>query len=292
MTDGTVGIAAQHLGTGKLVAMNGDERFPLASVCKVPLALHILALVDERKLSLDEDIAVLPRDVWSGVSDIEKRWPNQKKFRLGEMLELMVARSDNTAEEALFRIGGGSRGITERLRQWKLDGVRVDRSERQCVLDLSGVQHYPPPEQWTDAGIRQSIDAVPSAVRHKAILNSLKDPRDKGTPKGTVAMFARAFRGEFLSRSSSAYLIDILKSTNTFPTRLKGALPPGTVVAHKTGSYGDVNGLAAATNDSGVIFLPDNGQLAISVYVKASTRNDAERDNVIAQAALAAFENL
>jgi beta-lactamase class A len=290
MTDGTVGIAAQHLGTGNLVAMNGDERFPLASVCKVPIAMHILALVDEGRLSLDEDIEVLPRDVWSGVSDIAKRWPNQKKFRLGEMVELMIARSDNTAEETLFRIGGGRPGITERLRRWKVDGVRVDRSERQCVLDLNGVEQYPPPEQWTDAGIRQLIDAVPTAVRYKATMKYLKDPRDKGTPKGTVAMFARAFRGEFLSRSSSTYLIDILKSTNIFPTRLKGALPSGTIVAHKTGSYENLNGLTAATNDSGVIFLPNDGQLAISVYVKASTRNDAERDYVIAQAARAAFE--
>src|SRR5438093_201026 len=91
-TDGTVGVAALHLGTGNLVAMNGDERFPLASVCKVPLAMHILALVDEKKLSPDQDIEVLPRDVMSGVSDIAKRWPNQRKFRLGEMVELMVAR--------------------------------------------------------------------------------------------------------------------------------------------------------------------------------------------------------
>src|SRR5262245_32372415 len=96
-TDGIVGIAAMHVGTGYLATMNGDERFPVASVCKVPIAMHILALVDEGKLSLDQDIEVLPRDVWSGVSDIAKRWPNQRKFRLGEMLELMVARSDNTA---------------------------------------------------------------------------------------------------------------------------------------------------------------------------------------------------
>jgi beta-lactamase class A len=289
-TDGTVGIAALHLGTGHLVTMNGDERFPLASVCKVPIAMHILALVDEGRLSLNEDIEVLPRDVWSGVSQIAPRWPNQKQFRLGEMVELMVARSDNTAEETLFRIGGGGPAMAARFRQWKIEGVRVDRSERQCVLDFNGVEPSPPPEQWTDGSLAQRINGVPEAVRSRATLQFLKDPRDKGTPKGTVTMFARVFRGEFLSRTSTAYLIDVLKSTNSFPTRLKGALPSGIAVAHKTGSYGSVNGLAAATNDSGVIFLPNGGQLAISVYIKASTRNDAERDDVIAKATFAAFE--
>lgn len=289
-TDGTVGIAALHLGTHHLVTLNGDERFPLASVCKVPIAMHILALVDEGKLSLNQDIEVLPRDVWSGVSQIARLWPNRKTFRLGEMAELMVARSDNTAEETLFRIGGGQPAIAERFRQWKIEDVRVDRSERQCVLDFNGVEPSPPPEQWTDRGIAEMIDGVSEAVRYKAALQHLKDPRDKGTPKGTVTMFARLFRGDLLSRSSTAYLINILKSTNSFPTRLKGALPPGSVVAHKTGSYGSVNGWTAATNDSGVIFLPKGAQLAISVYVKASTRNDAERDDIIAKAALAAFD--
>src|SRR4051812_19163799 len=130
-TDGTVGIAALHIGTHRLVTLNGDERFPLASVCKVPIAMHILALVDEGKLSLNQDVEVLPRDVWSGVSQIAPRWPNQKNFRLGEMVQLMVARSDNTAEEALFRVGGGHPAITGHLRKWKVEGVRVDRSERQ-----------------------------------------------------------------------------------------------------------------------------------------------------------------
>ena len=67
-TDGTVGIAAAHLGTGKLVTMNGGERFPLASVMKVPLAMHILALVDEGRLSLDEDVEVL-REASQAVDD-------------------------------------------------------------------------------------------------------------------------------------------------------------------------------------------------------------------------------
>src|SRR5438105_14934496 len=67
-TDGTVGIAALHLGTRHLVAMNGDERFPLASFCQVPLALRILALVDQRYLSLNEDLAAVPCDVLLHVS--------------------------------------------------------------------------------------------------------------------------------------------------------------------------------------------------------------------------------
>jgi beta-lactamase class A len=119
----------------------------------------------------------------------------------------------------------------------------------------------------------------------------LADPRDTGTPNGTVQLLARAFRGEVLSKSSTGQLIEVLKATTTFPTRLKGLLPPGTVVAHKTGSAGPVKGLYAATNDSGVIVLPNGGLLAVSVYVKASTRKDSVRDAIIARIARAAFDS-
>jgi beta-lactamase class A len=290
-TDGTVGAAALHLASGRLVSLNGDERFPLASVCKLSIAMDIFALVDEGTLALNRGIEVLPRDVWAGVGNIADRWPMQRRFPLDEMIGSMVAQSDNTAEETLFRIGGGGPAMAARFRQWNIRGMRVDRSERQCDLDRNGVVRVPPPDQWTDASINALIDRTTPEIRYRATLRCLHDPRDTGTPNGTVQLLARAFRGEVLSKTSTARLIEILKSTTTFPTRLKGLLPPGTIVAHKTGSTRAVRGLTAATNDSGVIFLPNGDRLAVSVYVKASTRADAARDSIIARIARAAFDN-
>jgi beta-lactamase class A len=180
--------------------------------------------------------------------------------------------------------------MAARFREWKIEGVRVDRSERQCGLDLTGVDPQPPPNQWTDALITALLAKTTPEMRYRATLHYLADPRDTGTPNGTVQLLARAFRGELLSKPSTARLVQILRATTTFSTRLKGLLPEGTVVAHKTGSTGTVKGLTAATNDSGVIFLPNGGQLAVSVYVKASTKSDTARDRVIARIAKAAFD--
>jgi beta-lactamase class A len=290
LTDGTVGAAVLNLDSGRLASMHGDERFPLASVCKLPIAMNILALVDEGRLALNDKIEILPQDVVSSVSPIARRWPAQRSFPLDEMLELMVASSDNTAVEALFRIGGEAPAMKARFRKWGIAGMRVDRSERQCGLDRNGVENYPPPAEWTDAGVNMLTAKVPPAVRYRATLRYLADPRDTGTPNATVQLLAGLFRGELLSRQSSARLIEILKSTTTFPGRLKGALPPGTVVAHKTGSTDTVNRLTGVTNDSGVIFRPDGSRIAVSVYVKASTRLDAVRDSVIARIARAAYD--
>ncbi len=93
-SDGEVGAAALHLRSGRFARLNGGDRFPLASLCKLPIAMNILALVDEGRLALDQQIEVLPRDIVRSVSDIAARWPAQRRFLLDEMLELMVAHSD------------------------------------------------------------------------------------------------------------------------------------------------------------------------------------------------------
>src|SRR5438874_10499087 len=66
-TGGTVGASALHFASGQAASLHGGDRFPMASVCKFPIALHILAMVDEGKLALDREIAIPPYDLVPGV---------------------------------------------------------------------------------------------------------------------------------------------------------------------------------------------------------------------------------
>ena len=291
-TDGEVGAACLHLTTGRATSMNGTHRFPLASVCKFPIAAHMLALVDEGKFTLDQPIEILPQDVTRQVSPIGERWPGQRQFPLNELLEVMVTRSDNTAVETLFRVGGGAPALAARFHRWGVRGVRVDRSEMQCNLDSSGIVDYPPRSQWDSETFDRLIANPDPAKRERAMRLFLADPRDTGTPNDTVQLLARAFSGELLSNPSTTRLLEILRATTTGRGRLKGLLPEGTIVGHKTGSTGTFRGLTAGTNDVGVITLPNGqGLLAVAVYVKASTRDDATRDGLIARIARAAYDS-
>ena len=56
-----------------------------------------------------------------------------------------------------------------------------------------------------------------------------------------------------LSRESQALLLKLMTEAITGTKRLKGELPAGTVVAHKTGTGGTRNGITSATNDIGII---------------------------------------
>jgi beta-lactamase class A len=72
--------------------------------------------------------------------------------------------------------------------------------------------------------------------------------------------------------------------------RLKGMLPAGTPVAHKTGTGGTRDGVTSATNDVGIITLPNGKHIAIAAFVGDSRADEKTREAVIARAAKAAWD--
>ncbi len=291
-SDGTVGAAALHLPSGQHVSLNGQRAFPLASVCKLPIAMRILQMVDEGKLRLNQEIEVLPQEVWpSWDGDLAARWPQQHRWTLDELIRLMVAESDNTAVHTLFRIGGAQAGMAASFKRWRAESVRVDRYEGECYLASHGVFDPPPFTEWRPGLFEELVGKAPVAQQEAGMQKFLADARDTGTPDGTVELLARLFRGQLLSPHSTQRLKEVLESTSTGKGRLKGMLPPNTVVAHKTGTTSTVKKLNGATNDVGVILLPGNfGQLAVAVYITASRQDQAAREQIIAHLARVAYD--
>jgi beta-lactamase class A len=98
-------------------------------------------------------------------------------------------------------------------------------------------------------------------------------------------LLEKIWRGQILSDDSSALLIDIMERCQTGEARLKGILPEGTVVAHKTGTVGKT------TNDVGIITLPgDAGHVVVAAFVKESEYDVPQRERAIAEAARAAHD--
>jgi beta-lactamase class A len=59
---------------------------------------------------------------------------------------------------------------------------------------------------------------------------------------------------------------------------------------HKAGTSDTGNGVTYATNDIGLITLPDGRRMAIAVFITDSTADEATRDSVIARIAKAAYD--
>ncbi len=286
--DGTAGAAALNFRTGESITLRATARFPMASVCKLPIAIAIFNLIDKGKLSRDQMIDIPLYDIFPGVSPIADRYPHQKQFPLDEMVQLMVAKSDNTAVQTLFRLAGGQPGLASCFQQWKVDGMRVDRDERTCTLESVGVRNIPPVAEWTPGMGEALIAKVPAADQLAAFRRFIQDPRDSVTPLSAVQLLTKLHQGELLSKPSTARIIQILESTTTAPGRIKGLLPPGNVVAHKTGTTTTtVGGLNGSTNDAGIVA----GRFAIAVFIKSSTASADVRDKIIARISRAAFDH-
>ena len=84
-------------------------------------------------------------------------------------------------------------------------------------------------------------------------------------------------------------LLELLVNSRPGAKRIKGLLPAGTVVAHKTGTSATIKGVTSATNDVGIITLPDGSQLAIVVFVSDTRADEKTREEVIAKIAEAAW---
>ena len=111
------------------------------------------------------------------------------------------------------------------------------------------------------------------------------------TPLAMTELFCKFYKDSILSSSSSKFLWDALASNIYGGGRIKGLLPAGTVVAHKTGTSGvNDKGIAAATNDAGIVVLPGGGHLAITVFVSDSPDNEKARDKIIAEIAKSAWD--
>jgi beta-lactamase class A len=111
------------------------------------------------------------------------------------------------------------------------------------------------------------------------------------TPAAMVALLVRMARqGLGLLPTSAKHLEDLLFQVGTGAKRIKGVLPPGTPVAHKSGTSRSQNGKTDATNDVGLISLPNGSRIAIAVFVHDSPADERTCEETIAKLARAVYD--
>lgn len=281
--NGTVGVGAIHLETGREVYLNRGDRFPMASTYKVPIAVQLLTRVDRGELGLDSLIELQQGDLHPGSGTLTPLFDDPGVLlSVHNLLELMLIISDNSATDITMRLAGGAEAVTQRMEALGLEGISVNRPTILLIADWLGIPELPPRSEWKPAMFPELYQATTQEQRDSAEAVFDVDPQDTATPEGMAGLLARLWHGELLSDSSTALLLDIMRRCTTGRNRLKGLLAPGTEVAHKTGTIG------GTTNDVGIITLPhDAGHVVAVVFVKQSTVEIPDRERVIAHIARA-----
>jgi beta-lactamase class A len=257
-TNGKVGVAVLGVENNDTLTINGKSRFPMQSVYKYPLAIAVLNQVDKKKLSLDQKIHLeksdLLPDTWS---PLREKYPDGNvDVTLDELLTVTVAQSDNNGCDILFRLMGGPKKVGKYIHSLGVRDISIVATEAEMHKDWS-VQY-----------------------------------RNWSSPAAMARLLYKFYIGGILSEKSREYLYQVMVKTSTGPGRLKGSLPEGTVVAHKTGSSGeDENGIAPATNDVGIVTLPNGKRFIIVVFVSDSKADEKTRDAVIAKVTKAVWDS-
>jgi len=259
VNDGRLGIAATDLETGKTISFAGSHPFPMASTVKVAIAGTYLAGVDQGRFNLDQLY----------------RYGRRATLTANQLMERMLIRSDNGAADILLKAVGGPEAVNAWLSRAGIRGQRMDRSIAKLVYD---------DRRWTGRRVPVNMPKTPLEVAESATLTAdgqldpafVGDARDTSTPSAMVQLLAKLHKGALLTADSTEYLFDVMARCATGRSRLKGQLPAGTPVAHKTGT------LAGVSDDVGIVTLPNGHHLAVAVFAKGM-RTEWERDRNIAQ---------
>jgi len=271
--EGNVGVYAVVIETGQTATLNENDHFAMQSLVKIPISMAVLKMVDDMKFRLGQLVNVEEGDMATSNqrSPIRNRFPQGTQMIAEELIKDAIVESDGTASDVLQRTAGGAASIQSYVDSLGVSDVKIVWSHREFGSEWS--RQY---DNWL---------TPKSATMLLEKLWSFSSQARNSDRTGTGGGESRE-----LSKQSADLLLKFMTESKNPNNRILGMLPEGTVVAHKTGTGGTQDGITSATNDIGIITLPNGNHVAIAILVGDSKAGPAARADVIAKIAKAVFD--
>jgi beta-lactamase class A len=242
--DAKIGIAVLHLELGDTLSINNLHGYPMQSVYKFPLAIAVLHQVDKNKISLQQKINITKADLNPNTwSPLQKKFPDGEiDLTVAELLDYTVSKSDNNTCDVLFRLMKGTQRVEKYIHGLGYKNIAIKTTEAEMAVNSDSIEKT----NWCH-------------------------------PLEMVHILAGFHKQEHLSERSNQFLMKLMVESSNSDKRIKGMLPPTTMVAHKTGTGNHV------VNDVGIISLPDGGHVAIAIFIQHSKEPFEASENMIAK---------
>src|SRR6185503_3246266 len=266
--NGRVGIAVQSVNEGWTAGWKADELYPQQSVSKLWVSITALDAVDKGRVRLDDRVTLTKSDLTlfhQPIAALISR-SGAHTTTLADLMFKAITTSDNTCNDKLMRAVGGPEAVRAMIRQKHLGAIRFYNGERALQSRIAGLLWSP--SYSIGNAFFEARNALPLSVRQSAFNRYVDDPYDGAAPSAIVNALARLKRGELLSPSSTARLLNIMGNTHTGPNRLKGGLQPGWTLSHKTGTGQQLDGIQAGYNDIGILTAPNGRSYTVAVMIK------------------------
>jgi beta-lactamase class A len=245
-----IGIGYKNLKTGETLFLHNDKVYPTMSVYKFHLALYILHLVDQKRLTIDTIIHIkrseLSQNTWSPM--LKDKKGNEIALSVKELIEYSVGKSDNNACDILFELAGGPAKVHEYFGKLGIKKMGIHATEKEM--------HDNPASMFTNFT----------------------------NPAAAIEVLTRFHAGTLLSKNSNDILFSIMRNSENPSTRIKAGLPASAKLAHKTGTGDIVDNKIFAVNDIGIVECENSNQYAICVFVHQAAMKEYEQcDAIIAE---------
>lgn len=215
-----VGVAMRTLDGRDEVLIRPSEVFHAASTMKIPVMIELFRQAEAGRLSLDQTIPIVnrfhsivdgsPYSLSAGDDSEAGLYGAEGQSRTyRELCELMITVSSNLATNIL------------------IDALGVDRiRETVSALGAEGME------------VRRGVE---DGLAFRAGRNNTT------TAKGLLVLLQAIASGRAVSDNASREMVEILKR-QSFKDGIPAGLPPGTPVAHKTGS------ITGIQHDAGIVY--------------------------------------
>jgi beta-lactamase class A len=176
---GEMGMAVVNLDNGESFAVNGDRRFPTASLIKVAVMVEAYHQIAEGKLRRDTTVTLTDSDKAGDETVPLNVMHAGATLTLGDLLRFMIAWSDNTATNLLVRMVGTA-NVDRRLESYGITEMKLFRPTfRDGKADVF-------PELEREYGLGMT------------------------TPRAAARLFELIARGKILGRAACDEMISIL----------------------------------------------------------------------------------
>lgn len=238
-----VGIAVHDLASGRTLAMQGDTVFHAASTMKVPVLFALYQQFESGTLRANETIRLENR--FRSIVD-------QSPYALNagddsDSTVYALVGTDVTLRDLAVRMITHSSNLATNALIEKLDAERITALTREY-----GATHMM---------VRRGVEDTKA---FNAGLNNTTTAND------LVALFVALQEGKVANAESSADMLSILEA-QAFNDEIPAGLPPGTRVAHKTGS------ITATLHDGGLVFPPNRAPYAIAILTRGIPDQDVAK---------------
>ncbi|WP_411332630.1 class A beta-lactamase [Riemerella anatipestifer] len=233
--------------------MNGNKSYPLLSTFKFPIALTILHKVENGELLMQQQIFIKKEELLENTwSPFKEKYPNGNiSISLEEALHWMIVYSDNNMTDILLRLIGGTNAVEKFIDD---ENFVIKNNEDEMHKD------------WNSQFI------------------------NKSTPNSFTKLLKNFSEGKMLNSENTKWLYESMVNSKTGVKRLKGKLPNVKIAQRAGTSFTNDDGITGAINNVGIMQLPNNQKIYITVFIHNTSEEFNKGEEIIADIAKTTYE--